>query len=162
MSSHPSFLDNLFCLTSRITPVGVPAVDSPCTARLFGPSVPSITLTALNVSYVLLHRCWYERCINFFQDCGEVVASKFFHIVGPKYKQQPLCERDYFRRIDLLCARCNMALRGSYITACGMLRASLVMSQIHLNFTFRRQEIPRWAFHMLCLCDALWPPGFIL
>lgn len=51
-------------------------------------------------------------------DCGEVVASKFFPIDGPEGKQLPLCERDYFRRLNLICAKCGMALRGSYITAC--------------------------------------------
>ncbi|KAG6891203.1 hypothetical protein C0995_008455 [Termitomyces sp. Mi166 len=51
-------------------------------------------------------------------DCGDVVASKFFPIEGPDGQQQPLCERDYFRRLNLICAKCNMALRGSYITAC--------------------------------------------
>ncbi|KAJ2915449.1 hypothetical protein MD484_g4942, partial [Candolleomyces efflorescens] len=51
-------------------------------------------------------------------DCGEVVASKFFPIDGPDGKQQPLCERDYFSRLNLICAKCNMALRASYITAC--------------------------------------------
>ncbi|KAF8074987.1 LIM domain-containing protein [Lyophyllum atratum] len=51
-------------------------------------------------------------------DCGDVVASKFFPIEGPDGRQHPLCERDYFRRLNLICAKCNMALRGSYITAC--------------------------------------------
>jgi hypothetical protein len=31
--------------------------------------------------------------------------------------QYPLCETDYFRRLDLLCHACGGALRGSYITA---------------------------------------------
>lgn len=31
--------------------------------------------------------------------------------------QYPLCETDYFRRLDLLCYACGGALRGSYITA---------------------------------------------
>lgn len=31
--------------------------------------------------------------------------------------QYPLCETDYFRRLDLLCHHCGGALRGSYITA---------------------------------------------
>lgn len=53
-----------------------------------------------------------------FQDCGTVVASKFFPIDGSDGKQHPLCERDYFRRLNLICAKCGMALRGSYITAC--------------------------------------------
>ncbi|KAJ7066728.1 LIM domain-containing protein [Mycena amicta] len=52
-------------------------------------------------------------------DCGDVVASKFFPIEGADAKQYPLCERDYFRRLNLICAKCGMALRGSYITACG-------------------------------------------
>lgn len=51
-------------------------------------------------------------------DCGDVVASKFFPIDGPDGKQHPLCERDYFRRLNLICAKCGLALRGSYITAC--------------------------------------------
>ncbi|KAF7309707.1 LIM-domain-containing protein [Mycena indigotica] len=51
-------------------------------------------------------------------DCGDVVASKFFPIEGGDGKQYPLCERDYFRRLNLICAKCGMALRGSYITAC--------------------------------------------
>ncbi|KAF8631853.1 hypothetical protein AX15_002123 [Amanita polypyramis BW_CC] len=51
-------------------------------------------------------------------DCGDVVASKFFPIDGPDNKQSPLCERDYFKRLNLICAKCGMALRGSYITAC--------------------------------------------
>ncbi|EKM81832.1 hypothetical protein AGABI1DRAFT_118900 [Agaricus bisporus var. burnettii JB137-S8] len=51
-------------------------------------------------------------------DCGEVVALKFFPIEGSDGKQFPLCERDCFRRLNLICAKCGMALRGSYITAC--------------------------------------------
>ena len=46
-----------------------------------------------------------------------MVASKFFPIDSGG-KQSPLCERDYFRRLNLICAKCGMALRGSYITAC--------------------------------------------
>ncbi|TFK71654.1 hypothetical protein BDN72DRAFT_869889 [Pluteus cervinus] len=53
-----------------------------------------------------------------WQDCGDVVASKFFPIDGPDGSQQPLCERDFFRRLNLICAKCGMALRASYITAC--------------------------------------------
>ena len=51
-------------------------------------------------------------------DCGQIVASKFFPVDeegGPG--QFPLCETDYFRRLDLLCYECGGALRGSYITA---------------------------------------------
>jgi hypothetical protein len=61
-----------------------------------------------------------------------VVASKFFPIDGPDGKQQPLCERDYFRRLNLICAKCGMALRGSYITACSALHARMTMFRTHL------------------------------
>ncbi|VEU20611.1 DEKNAAC101476 [Brettanomyces naardenensis] len=39
--------------------------------------------------------------------------------VATKRIQVPLCEYDYFRRIDLICYTCNKAIRGSYITAVG-------------------------------------------
>lgn len=52
-------------------------------------------------------------------DCGKVVASKFFPIQSQDGQSYPLCETHYFDRLDLICANCNMALRGSYITACG-------------------------------------------
>ncbi|KAF9920206.1 hypothetical protein FBU30_009992 [Linnemannia zychae] len=50
-------------------------------------------------------------------DCNEVVASKFFPITEADGRQYPLCERDYFRRINMVCHSCGEALRGSYITA---------------------------------------------
>ncbi|PWN21438.1 RhoGAP-domain-containing protein, partial [Microstroma glucosiphilum] len=78
------------------------------------------------------------------RDCNKVVASKFFPATedmkdatspttagdedqrsrpsdgkGVPQKLFPLCETDYFRRLDLLCATCGGALRGSYITALG-------------------------------------------
>lgn len=46
------------------------------------------------------------------------MASKFFPIDAEDGSgQYPLCEIDYFRRLDLLCHECGGALRGSYITA---------------------------------------------
>lgn len=51
-------------------------------------------------------------------DCGEIVASKFFPVDAEDGSgQYPLCETDYFRRLNLLCHACGGALRGSYITA---------------------------------------------
>ena len=53
-----------------------------------------------------------------FQDCSDIVASKFFPVDNEEGEgQYPLCETDYFRRLDLLCYECGGALRGSYITA---------------------------------------------
>ncbi|KAL9099291.1 MAG: hypothetical protein Q9163_005188 [Psora crenata] len=53
------------------------------------------------------------------RDCGQIVASKFFPVDDEETGegQYPLCEIDYFRRLDLLCYDCGGALRGSYITA---------------------------------------------
>ena len=45
------------------------------------------------------------------------MASKFFPVPDEGPDQYPLCETDYFRRLDLLCFACGGALRGSYITA---------------------------------------------
>jgi hypothetical protein len=55
------------------------------------------------------------------QDCGEIVASRFFPFDDGTQSGAtiPLCERDYFRRLSLLCHNCGKALRGSYITALG-------------------------------------------
>ncbi|EJD08197.1 uncharacterized protein FOMMEDRAFT_16660 [Fomitiporia mediterranea MF3/22] len=64
-----------------------------------------------------LGNVWHLPCFR-CRDCGAVVASKFFPTDGPGGKQQPLCEQDYFRRLNLLCANCGRALRGSYVTAC--------------------------------------------
>ncbi|KAF2099477.1 RhoGAP-domain-containing protein [Rhizodiscina lignyota] len=50
-------------------------------------------------------------------DCDKIVASKFFPVPDQPPGQYPLCETDYFRRLDLLCFQCGGALRGSYITA---------------------------------------------
>ncbi|EPS38566.1 hypothetical protein H072_7683 [Dactylellina haptotyla CBS 200.50] len=51
-------------------------------------------------------------------DCGTIVAQKFFPVDAEDGSgQYPLCETDYFRRLDLLCHACGGALRGSYITA---------------------------------------------
>ncbi|KAI0641959.1 RhoGAP-domain-containing protein [Trametes meyenii] len=82
--------------------------DSPCAAC--GKAMQGAFVRALGAVYHL--QCF--KCM----DCGAVVASKFFPIDGQDGKQHPLCERDYFRRLNLICAKCGMALRGSYITAC--------------------------------------------
>ncbi|EMD39064.1 hypothetical protein CERSUDRAFT_112758 [Gelatoporia subvermispora B] len=82
--------------------------STPCFAC--GKAMQGAFVRALGTVYHL--QCF--KCL----DCGTVVASKFFPIDGPDGKQHPLCERDYFRRLNLICAKCGMALRGSYITAC--------------------------------------------
>ncbi|ODQ77592.1 hypothetical protein BABINDRAFT_9937 [Babjeviella inositovora NRRL Y-12698] len=64
--------------------------------------------------------------IDCFQchDCGKNCAAKFFttEIQDPETKTTSsiiLCEYDYFRRLDMLCHKCDASLRGLYIVALG-------------------------------------------
>ncbi|KAI9205138.1 uncharacterized protein BJ171DRAFT_581345 [Polychytrium aggregatum] len=51
------------------------------------------------------------------EDCSQVVAEKFFGLKGSDGRMHVFCERDYFRRLDLLCAKCGEAMRGPHISA---------------------------------------------
>ncbi|KAJ3036137.1 hypothetical protein HDV00_003049 [Rhizophlyctis rosea] len=51
------------------------------------------------------------------KDCNQVVAEKFFPLKNGDNVPQIYCEKDYFRRLDLLCAKCGGALRGPHINA---------------------------------------------
>ncbi|KAJ3080927.1 hypothetical protein HK102_002698 [Quaeritorhiza haematococci] len=62
-----------------------------------------------------LDGCYHLDCFR-CKDCNRVVAEKFFPLTGPD-GPQILCEQDYFRRLDLLCAKCGGALRGEHINA---------------------------------------------
>ncbi|KAI8065595.1 hypothetical protein BC940DRAFT_303793 [Gongronella butleri] len=50
-------------------------------------------------------------------DCQAPVAAKFFPFDTGEGQTLPLCERDYFRRLDLLCGTCGDPLKDSYIIA---------------------------------------------
>ncbi|KAJ5592018.1 uncharacterized protein N7459_002387 [Penicillium hispanicum] len=92
---------------------GRPHNKSPGSSRLCqkcGEPLTGQFVRALGGTYHL--ECF--RC----EDCGEIVASKFFPVDSEDGScQYPLCETDYFRRLNLLCHECGGALRGSYITA---------------------------------------------
>lgn len=62
-----------------------------------------------------------------------MVAAKFFPVDDPD-GSYPLCERDYFARLDLICGQCDKALRGSYITACSKSIVS-VGDQLEIQIT---------------------------
>lgn len=69
-----------------------------------------------------LSHAYHVQCFT-CSECGNQCASKFFpyestDAAGNKI-QVPLCEYDYFKKLDLLCFNCNKALRGPYITALG-------------------------------------------
>ncbi|CAE6457701.1 unnamed protein product [Rhizoctonia solani] len=91
---------------------------SSTTSHSTGPNFCSACGQAMTAQFVrALGTVFHLECFR-CKDCNSVVASKFFPIDGPDGRQQPLCERDYFKRLNLICAKCDMALRGSYITAC--------------------------------------------
>ena len=96
----------------------------------------------------------------FSQDCGAVVASKFFPIDGPDGKQQPLCERDYFRRLNLICAKCGFALRGSYVTACGEYLLSNTF--VFTAYMAIRPKVPPRTFYVRHMSNTVWPRRFRL
>ncbi|KAI8368322.1 uncharacterized protein BYT42DRAFT_126373 [Radiomyces spectabilis] len=50
-------------------------------------------------------------------DCNTPVAAKFFPFTTDDGHTFPLCERDYFRRLGLVCNHCDEPLLGSYIIA---------------------------------------------
>ena len=109
--------------------------------------------------YRMCHIFSLERLVNFIQDCGNVVANKFFPIHDRSGQQAPLCERDYFRRLNLICSKCGGALRGSYIAACSTPHALLRFLD---HLTSCREEISRRTLHMLHMSDIVQPPRLVL
>ncbi|KAI7903638.1 uncharacterized protein BX663DRAFT_507164 [Cokeromyces recurvatus] len=61
---------------------------------------------------------YHWKCFRCF-DCNEPVAEKFFPFEFEDGIQKPLCEKDYYKRLELTCNDCGDALHGSYITAVG-------------------------------------------
>ena len=86
-------------------------------------------------------------------DYDDVVAAKFFPIDGPDSKQQPLFEMDYSCRLNLICAKCGLALRGSYITACSQ---SLFVDSPSIRSHGSQTRSTTWN----TLCLTLFAPGF--
>ncbi|KAJ5900137.1 hypothetical protein N7495_004881 [Penicillium taxi] len=100
-------------IRDRSRPNGRPPTKSPASSRVCQKCNEPLTgqfVRALGGTFHL--ECF--KC----EDCGEIVASKFFPVDSEDGSCQfPLCETDYFRRLNLLCHDCGGALRGSYITA---------------------------------------------
>ncbi|EJD43757.1 hypothetical protein AURDEDRAFT_114556 [Auricularia subglabra TFB-10046 SS5] len=119
-SSHSD--DSLYTGSTSMLPASVPS-SVPSSLQGHQPQQPS-NLTCAECHLPMtgqfvraLGTVFHLECFR-CQDCNVVVASKFFPIEGADGKQHPLCERDYFRRLNLICGKCGQALRGSYITAC--------------------------------------------
>ncbi|KAG8996652.1 hypothetical protein FRB94_008149 [Tulasnella sp. JGI-2019a] len=106
-ASSTSQSNNAYTTTSTSS-LASPVVPAPCSA-CHQPMSGQFVRALGTVFHLDCFRC---------RDCNTVVASKFFPIEGPDGKHHPLCERDYFRRLNLICGKCEQALRGSYITAC--------------------------------------------
>lgn len=58
--------------------------------------------------------CFRCQVYSLNKDCNDIVADKFFP-VSAQGKTSIYCEKDYFKRLNLICARCGQALRGPYI-----------------------------------------------
>ena len=86
-----------------------------------------------------------------------MVASKFFPIDSGG-KQSPLCERDYFRRLNLICAKCEMALRGSYITACSTCSNHSLNIYIYILFCLGLDKKYHVEHFTCSLCSTLFGP----
>lgn len=71
-----------------------------------------------------LDAVYHVDCFTCY-DCGKQCYNKFFSMDLPssvdpnKLVASPLCEYDYFKRLDVICYLCDSAIRGSYITALG-------------------------------------------
>ncbi|EDK41839.1 conserved hypothetical protein [Lodderomyces elongisporus NRRL YB-4239] len=72
-----------------------------------------------------LQNAFHVQCFT-CHECGVQCSAKFFpheipaNVNGSETAiQVPLCEYDYFKRLDLICFNCDSALRGPYITALG-------------------------------------------
>lgn len=127
------FTSTLRQITPQIPP---PAIPSPAPGRRQLQSTPSqqqvpqkkrkICNTCnqpINGQFVrALNSAYHIECFK-CHECGVQCSSKFFphEITGPAGNviQVPLCEYDYFRKLNLICHDCDNALRGPYITALG-------------------------------------------
>ncbi|CAI5755806.1 unnamed protein product [Candida verbasci] len=65
-----------------------------------------------------LNQCYHVQCF-ICNDCGIQCSSKFFPFDLEPNKQVALCEFHFFYRMKLICAECNNALRGPFISALG-------------------------------------------
>ncbi|CEI94546.1 hypothetical protein RMCBS344292_08755 [Rhizopus microsporus] len=61
-----------------------------------------------------LDGAFHPNCFTCW-DCQIPVASCY--LPHPTEPGKPLCERDYFKRLELVCAECDEPLRGTYIIA---------------------------------------------
>ncbi|KAI9487508.1 MAG: hypothetical protein EXX96DRAFT_553530 [Benjaminiella poitrasii] len=61
-----------------------------------------------------LDGAFHPECFTCW-DCNAPVASRY--LPHPTEPGRPLCERDYFKRLELVCAQCNEPLRRTYIIA---------------------------------------------
>ncbi|KIM23080.1 hypothetical protein M408DRAFT_17979 [Serendipita vermifera MAFF 305830] len=108
--------------------------------------------SAITSQYVrALGGIYHATCFR-CMDCNEIVTAKFFSFSLADSKQVPLCEVDYFRRLDLLCAKCGQALRGSYITASGHCQTAILRQFVEVNRSSRDE-----AYHLPChLIQKFW------
>lgn len=107
---------NLYTSPSKKpTVIKKPKICKVCSKQIIGTLVRAMG----NIYHIDCFTCY---------DCHKPCSDKFFaadiEVMDNKTNEKhtinvPLCEYDYFKRIDLICHTCNSAIRGSYITALG-------------------------------------------
>ncbi|KAF4944199.1 hypothetical protein FGADI_12853 [Fusarium gaditjirri] len=87
---------------------------------VFGQAVSQLVCNRCSVD--ITGRCltalgyiWHPNCFACC-DCGEPVAGHFFPSYEEGNQDKPLCEKDYTRRLESKCFKCNEVLTGTYIT----------------------------------------------
>lgn len=108
--------NDIFASPLRKNKVKKPKICKVCHKTIIGTLVRAMG----NIYHVDCFTCY---------DCHKPCSDKFFaaDVQAPDLQNPdvthtvnvPLCEYDYFKRIDLICYTCNNAIRGSYITALG-------------------------------------------
>ncbi|RTE81530.1 hypothetical protein BHE90_003933 [Fusarium euwallaceae] len=97
---------------------------------------------------------WHPECFTCI-DCDQVIGTHFYPH-DDNGTQKPLCERDYFRRIELLCFKCHKSLEGSYQTALGRRYHDWHFSCDACDRVFNEEETYcEYKNKVLCLLDYL-------
>ncbi|KAJ3204848.1 hypothetical protein HDU67_009256 [Dinochytrium kinnereticum] len=81
--------------------------------------------------------------------CDQVVAEKFFPLPNEDSSVDVFCEKDYFAKLDLLCAKRGLALRGPHINASGKKYGGCRTAGLK-NFVEMNRDVARQQWHPEC------------
>lgn len=164
LSSSPSAAESKAASSVSAASLPMPSTCASCSLPLDGAFVRALG----NVWHLQCFKCKVRVFASLAvsglptstsKDCDTIVASKFFPVEGSNGKQEPLCERDYFRRLNLICAKCGQALRGSYITACSMFTFSFLYLICSISYKLFFKDKKYHVEHFTCsVCTTVFGP----